>query len=280
MHLDDESIQRLVHGELATRDEAAATFHLERCAECRLRFSDAKHEEEWIFELLREIDHPVPEADANAVSARMSEGARADVASGSHNHAPTVAAIDGVGGRPTTSRTRTTLVWARLAAGLILLLAAAGVAYAVPGSPVRAWMSRVVGASNGASARPPRVVPVAPANPWIAGVAVAPSGRFTIRFITTQKKGTATVSLTNGSEITVSALDGTAAFTSGIDRLTIDNAASENSYEIHVPRGAHWVEILVADRRLLLKRGDQVVTSAGADSGGHYVLPLTSAASR
>jgi hypothetical protein len=113
-----------------------------------------------------------------------------------------------------------------------------------------------------------------------AGIAVPPSARFVIRFTTTQRKGSVTVTLTNEPDISISSLYGTATFTSENDRVTIDNAGSEASYDIELPRTARWVEILVASRRILLKRGDQIVTSRGADAGGHYVLPLTSAASR
>lgn len=287
MHLDDELIQRLVHGELVTRDEAVATRHLDSCAGCRLRVAEAEREEGQIFELLRQLDHPLPDVTADEIADRACEDAWTDSASRISDRASDVASIDGTVRRRPASRSRGaprwsggTSTWVRWAAGLILLLAAASVAYAVPDSPVRAWVSRVMGLGNGVTPRPQRSARATRAAPGSAGIAVAPSDRFTIRFITAQKNGTATVSLTNGSEITISALDGAAAFTSGVDRLTIDNAASETSYEIHLPRGAHWVEILVADRTLLLKRGDQVITSAGADSGGHYVLPLTSAASR
>lgn len=287
MHLDDELIQRLIHGELVTRDEAVATRHIDSCAGCRLRVAAAEREEGQIFELLRQIDHPIPYVASDEIADRAREDAWTDTASGISDPASAVASIDETVSRRPASWSRGaarwsggTSTWVRWAAGIILLLAAASVAYAVPGSPVRAWVSRVVGLGDDATSLPQRGARATRAAPASAGIAVAPSDRFTIRFTTAQKKGTATVSLTNGSEITISALGGAAAFTSGVDRLTIDNAASETSYEIHLPRGAHWVEILVADRRLLLKRGDQVITSAGADSGGHYVLPLASAASR
>jgi hypothetical protein len=290
MHLDDELIQRLVHGELVTEDEAVAARHLAGCAGCRLRVAEAEREERQIFELLHRIDHPMPDVAADDIAERAREDAWTDTASSTSDPASAVASItssNGTVSRRPASRSRGvprwsggTTRWVRWAAGIIFLLAAASVAYAVPNSPVRAWVSRMVGLGNGATSRPQRSAGATRSATGSAGIAVAPSDRFLIRFITTQKRGAATVSLTNGSEITISALDGAAAFTSDIDRLTIDNAGSETSYEIHLPRGARWVEILVAGRRVLLKRGDRVVTSAGADSGGYYVLPLTSAASR
>jgi hypothetical protein len=280
MHLDDGSIQRLLHGELATRDETAATLHLGCCAECRVRLSEAEREDERLLELLRGIDHPMPEVTAEAVAEHAREGVSTDVASGRDDSAPDKLAFDGVGGRQTTSRRIATLALARWAAGVALFLVAAGVAYAVPGSPVREWVNRVVLSTNGRTSRPPRSISVTPANPGSAGIAVTPSDRFTIRFATTQKKGNAMVSMTDGPDIAINALDGTALFSSETDRVTIDNSGSEGSYEIELPRGARWVEILVAGKRLLLKRGGQIVTHSAMKPGGRYVIPLAPAASR
>jgi hypothetical protein len=88
------------------------------------------------------------------------------------------------------------------------------------------------------------------------------------------------VSMTDGPDIAINALVGTALFSSETDRVTIDNSGSEGSYEIELPRGARWVEILVAGKRLLLKRGGQIVTHSVMKPGGRYVIPLAPAASR
>ncbi len=45
MHLSDEQIQRVLHGELAQGPDAAISQHLLGCTECRQRVLDSDHEE-------------------------------------------------------------------------------------------------------------------------------------------------------------------------------------------------------------------------------------------
>ena len=242
MHLEDAQIQGFLHGELDPRETDVAITHSASCAECRLRLEEAEREEEQIFDLLRRIDHAAPAIDAAGVIARARGGA----------------AVARLG-------------WA---AGIVLALVVASAVYATPGSPLAAWVSRFVEMIERPAPRPAPIVQPAPAATGGAGIAVAPGKRFVIHFTTTQAEGIATVSLTDGPDIAVRATSGSATFTSGIARLTIDNEGSSASYQIDVPRDAPRLEIRVGHRRTMLKEGDQIVTDGERDARGRYVVHL------
>ncbi len=235
MHLEVEQIQRLLHGELDAPGEAAVRGHLAACADCRGQVEEAEREEGRILHLLRQVDHPSPVVHAEAVVARARRGAPR---------------------------------WGQWAAGVVLALVVAGVAYAAPGSPLPAWLDRVVEWVGGPAP--------APGDPGPAGVAVEPGARFTIGFEAEQERGSAAVSLTDGSSVVVRRLDGTATFTAGVDHLAIANGGSSADYEIELPRNAPWVEVRIGARRVLLKDGPRVITDAPVDARGRYLLPLRS----
>jgi hypothetical protein len=83
-----------------------------------------------------------------------------------------------------------------------------------------------------------------------------------------------TVRITDGREVVVRATNGSAAFQTDVDRLTIANEESDADYDVEVPRSAPWVEILVAGRRLFLKHGAVVAPPIAPDGQGAYSLPL------
>jgi hypothetical protein len=244
MHLGDEEIQRVLHGEIESAVRGEALEHLDACSSCRQRLDDAGREEAGIYALLSHVDHPVPEVHPQSLMVARSA-------------APT-------GG------------WRRKAALIALAVGGAGVAYAAPGSPLPGWINRI-GAIMARHAAAP-AVPTAPSpseSTPSGGIAVTPHDRFTIGFTSVQTSGTATVILTDGHDIIARSANGTATFMTDVDRLTISNEASAADYEIQVPRGAPWVEIRVAARRLLLKRGAEVLSDVPADTLGRYVLSLT-----
>ena len=244
MHLDDEQIQRVLHGELAPPAKEALSRHLQECLHCQAQLEEAARDEEWIFGLLRQADHATPVLDAETVA---------------------IQAQDEVGG------------WGRRVAGILLAVAAAGgIAYALPGSPLRAWVESVAkwieGPAPPSLPAPPEKRPPTP--PATSGIAVAPGERFVVHFADTQAEGTVRVSLTDGPDVIARVLGGAPAFTTGAGRLTIENQGSTADFEIDLPRDAPWVEILIGKHRLLLKEGARIVTDAPADAGGRYLLPL------
>jgi len=122
MHLDEERLQRMIDGELAADELAAAREHLEVCPECSQVFRLVGVERDRVDLLLGQLDQPT----------RAIELAEPEP-------------------EPRSSIAR----WLVAAA---LLAALAGAAFAIPGSPVRQWVRQVLsGARHETKSLPPRV---------------------------------------------------------------------------------------------------------------------------
>jgi hypothetical protein len=222
MHLDDVQLQRMLHREPGGAEPSLGE-HLSTCVDCRSRLTEAEQDEQWVLQRLRALDHAARPVSVEQIIASAS--ARAPV-------------------------------WHRWAAGIVLLLMAAGVAYAAPGSPLPGVVHRLIGLLQGRD--------------------VDPGRRLTIVFAGDQPEGVAIVSLSDGSEIVLRAAGGTTAFTSDIDRVTIDHSGQPATTEILIPRHAPRVEIRARGRRIFLKADSSIVTSARPDPEGRYRLPLAS----
>jgi hypothetical protein len=242
MHLDEEKLQRLLHGELSDAARRDAGDHLAACSECRECLVVARRDEGEIFSLLRQVDHPVPAVQVEALAARAR----------------------GVG-----------LVWGRWAAGLLLVLGAAGAAYAMPGSPIRQWIRSAAAWISRDDRVSPAPRQAETPHGRAAGIAAVPGRNYLIAFQSPDLGGQARVSLTDGGEVTVRAPSGAARFTSAADRLLIDNHSSGATFEIEIPRAAPRVEIRVAGIRVFLKEGSRVLAEGLAENGNHYLLPLS-----
>jgi hypothetical protein len=240
MHLDEEQVQRLLHGELTPAHAASAREHLAACPDCSSRLAAAEREESWVLDKLRRLDHPPPRVGAAAVM---------------------------------TGRRRHPVTWSRWAAGVVLALSLAGAAYALPGSPLRRLVHRIA-ALFGEAPRTGTPTPRAPTDTAPRGIGVTPGDRLTIVFSTEQPGGVAVVSLTDRADVEVRAIGGAATFTSDVNRLSIDNAGSSARFQIEIPRRAPFVEIRVGRHRVFAKEGSRVVTSAPRDSDGRHLVPL------
>jgi hypothetical protein len=238
MHLDDEQLQRMMHGELAPASRTVVHAHLDACADCRERLDQEARDEERIFSLLRAIDGPVP----------------------------------ALGAPPLDSRARSRRhPWAARVAAMLGGLAIAGAAYAAPGSPVRAFVRRLI-------SHPPRLASVRVAQPArveaapAAGIAIAPGRHLTIDVTAAPSSGVTTVGISDGNEVIVRAFGGRPAFRSEVDRLVVANTANVAALVIDIPRSAPSVDVRLGGRRLLRKSGAAVVSAAPHDSAGRYVL--------
>lgn len=242
MHLDEERLQRVIHGELRPESAAVARGHLDVCPECRTRLERAEREEAWVLDRLARLDHRPPPAS-----------------------------VAGVIGLSTGRRRRSR---ARLAAGLVLALGAAGVAYAAPGSPLPAALDRL--GDLLAPDRNSTPVQPAPAPGFQAGIAVDPGRRLTVSFRAGSTGDTAFVSLTDDAELVIKAVGGSAGFESETDRLVIRHEGPTN-FEILIPRSAPHVEIRAGERWLLLKEAERLRAMVDPDGRGRYAIPLTAA---
>jgi hypothetical protein len=244
MHLDDERVQRLLHGELEPAGERLAREHLAACGDCRRLVDEARAEEHRLFGLLREVDHPPPDEEPLVIlAAGRSPGTR----------------------------------WRRWAAGIVLVAAAAGAAYAAPGSPLPAALHRLV--TSLAPPEPRTGTDTAAADTVVAGagIAVTPGARLTIRFLVEGDGALATLSLTDGDEAVVRAVAGAATFSSDVDRLSVRSAGPAR-FEVLIPRSAPWVDVLAGDTPVFRKRAAEVVAESEPGAGGRYGLKLSRSA--
>ncbi len=237
MHLDEEQIQRLLHGELAPPGAGSARTHLDGCPECRLRLTESEREEAWVFDRLGRLDHARPEQTAEAILG---------------------------------SRRRPASSWGRMAAGIILTLAAAGAAYAAPGSPLPRLIDHIVELVGRTPERPVKAAPSLSTKESQAGIAVAPGDLMTIDFLGDQSRDTTIISLTDSLEVMVRAQGGTTTFTSDNERLAVGHQGAPATFEILIPRSAPWIEIRAGGRRLWLKENGRIFTDISRDSGGRY----------
>ncbi len=240
MHLDEERVQRLLHGELEPAGERVTRQHLATCDDCRMLVDEARAEEHRIFGLLREVDHPLPDVDPRAILA--------------------------AGRRPRRG-------WERWAAGLLLVAAAGGAAYAAPGSPLPAALDRLAAILAPTPSRP--AIAATDSAPPGAGIAVVPGDRLTIRFVVEGDSTFAAASLTDGDEAIVRALAGAATFSSEVDRLSVRSAGPAR-FEILIPRSAPWVDILAGNTPVFRKRAGEVLAEAEPGADGRYDLRLSS----
>jgi hypothetical protein len=242
MHLDEEQVQRLLHGELGGVAEASARAHLESCSECRSRLAQAEQDERWVLERLRQLDHSPPPMSAKAIASRSP---------------------------------RRTREWGRLAAGILFALAVAGVAYAMPGSPLPRVLDRVIEWATNAVPQPRQGIRLPRVSGPPRGIAIAPGNRLVIEFTREPGNGIARVTLTDGSEVVVHADTGGATFTSDVDRLSIEQRGDSADFEIVIPRAAPLVEIRVGSRQVFLKEASRVTADGERDAQGRYLVPLS-----
>ncbi|MEP7344621.1 MAG: hypothetical protein ABI877_05125 [Gemmatimonadaceae bacterium] len=241
MHLDDEQVQRVLHGELLIADASAVQEHIASCDACRQLIERARGEEAEILVLLGAVDHPRRRIDIESVR-RIA--------------------------RPSAA-SRLPLRWA---AGIVAAVGIAGVAYAVPASPLKRWIDELRQPLPASSVHVPAPAALPGAN--VEGVSIAPGSSVRIFFTAAQASGEARVVLADVDEISVRTPAGSARFAVGAGQLTIENVGASVDYDIVVPRSAPRVEILVAGVRIWSKDGERVVSDYPGAPDGAAHLPL------
>ena len=242
MHLTDLDLHALLDGELLEIDAGPIRAHLSACAECARKRSELERERLETAALLASLDHVVPRPQVEVVIAR------------------------GRGSRWHGRRA--------LAAGLALLMVAVGAAAALPHSPVRQWLGRVLGGerhhaavaidANGAGLSRP------------SGVALHPGQSIDVVFRERQSSGSIRILLDSGSEAAVRTLGGAVRFAVGSNSVVVDNVHASASYEVLIPRSVPRARVRVGDRVVFAKDGAAISTNVPADSAGRYVIVFTS----
>ena len=242
MHLNDEQIQRLMHGELDAHARESVSRHAAECLDCARALATAMREENDIFDLLEHVDHDAPIVDAARFATPPREGSP---------------------------------VWVRRVAGIVVVAALAGAAYAIPGSPLPTLVKKLAAIMTGERATPPAADDVSiPGAPVTSGIAVAAGDEFVIQFAGAQESGEATIRLTDDTFVRVRVINGTAAFTTDAGRLHVENRGSAADYQIELPRATGRIEIRVASSVVWQGHDGHVITDAAPDSTGLYHLPL------
>lgn len=231
-HLDEETLQRAVDGELDAAAAPAVRQHLAGCPECARRVEEAGREQRRAFALLEALDHPVPALDPDAIVARR--------------RAP----------RPRPLA----------AAAVAVLVVAAGLAWALPGSPVRSWIR-----SARTGGGPEAVAPVEPAS---AGISVVPGDSLDVVFEAPQHAGAVRVAPSASGELHLRVEGEPPAIAVEPHRVRVANAGSSAGYRIEIPPAAPLVRVLVGDRPILVQRGASLRMATPPDSAGAIVLPL------
>lgn len=242
MHLTEEQVQRILHRE-GVGDAALA--HQASCPECQELVRRAGKDEAGILDLFHSVDHDPP-----AISA-------ADIASLAQARAPR---------RP---------VQFRWAAVLLLACILGGVAYALPGSPLRDWFSALL-AGDSPESPAPTVDSLTPSEPSAtgSGIAVDPGASLVIAFETPRPGGRVHVTFTDQHQVMVQGPEGAVRFTSGPDRLDVLLRADSIMVTVSIPRTAARVSILAGSRRLLRQEGNRIASPFQPDPDGSYTLPL------
>ena len=247
MHLDEEQLERLRHGELSSQAERSAREHVSGCPDCSRRLAEAEREETEVHAMLRVLDDPPPRIRPEELAA--SAGAEA-----------------------ADARARD-LAWLRRAAVIALAVGIAGAAYAIPGSPVRRWVQTIIERIGDRGTSDVAPGPHGSQN-GVSGIAVAPGTSLLILFQSPQAGGQILVSLIDGTEVQVRAPAEAATFASSADQLRIDNRRAA-TFEIRIPHDAPRVEIQSGGRQVFLKEGSAVTTSGSVGPDGSYLLQLT-----
>jgi len=156
----------------------------------------------------------------------------------------------------------------RRAAGVLLALALAGAAYAVPGSPLSHWIESITGAvpaasSPGPPARQPR---------QFGGVEIAEPVT-AVEVQTQAAGGFLRVELVDGDRLVARAPEGSARFTAAPGRLIIELLRAD-TIELLVPRTSPLLEVTAGHRLLLRKQDTAVTTSSGSSNVARYEFPL------
>lgn len=237
MHLDTETLERALHGELDPAARATVADHLASCAACADRLAEAGPEERGLFRLLEELDHEPPAIDWGAVTRESRSGGSAR---------------------------------SLIAASVAFLLVATGILYALPGSPLRGWVDTVVRGD-------PEAVAPAPVqgDPALSGIAVEPADPFEVHFAGFQRTGRVRLTLVPSTRLELKVVGETVELESGADRLVVSNESSTSSYELQIPRALGSLRVRVGGTAVFDKQGERIRTRLSPDSTGAYVIDLS-----
>ncbi|MDQ3698907.1 MAG: hypothetical protein M3373_12950 [Gemmatimonadota bacterium] len=247
--MSDTQLDLLSRDELPKRDTGLALAHLAECAECASRRQRLAADEREIGSALRLLDHPVPELDVGVVLRRARR------------------------------RRRQAHLW-RLAAAFTAL-ATAGVATAMPGSPIREWLDRArANEQSGPQSTAETRTAGEPGASSGLGISVGVPDSVVLVFEAAQEDGSIRITFSAGNELRVRAIGGSAGFAVRSGGVLVRNRGSTASYDVGVPASATSVNIRVGDRPVFAKRGSAIAIAPRPEPDGSYLATLRPATTR
>jgi hypothetical protein len=234
VHLDAETLERVLHRELDARRDAEAQEHLSVCPTCRASLEESRIRERRVFGLLEKLDHPTPAIDWRAVEA------------------------------PESSRSPSLLIAASIACIL-----GAGILYALPNSPLKGWIDRI-----GSEAPAPGGTVGSGDPQSVSGLSIRPTAPFEIVFAGGQESGVVRVQVTDIHEVEIRVLGAPVDLESGPARVRVANLGSRSSYAIRLPEAGPPITVRVGGAAVLVKSGGKIQTTAPRTESGEYRIEL------
>lgn len=223
--------------------ESARLRHLAGCDRCAARLAALRDQIRQTDGRLGLLDHELPRVDPDAVMRRAGRLER-----------------------------RRALALAAGVAGLLV----AGAALAIPGSPLRQWITP---GSREADSSPPTSLATAPAALPGPGVRFVPTGPVEVAFEATQDVGYVLVIRTDDPRLSVYAAEGSATFSVGTNRVQVGNRGSDATYEVRVPTSVRTLRVVIAGVTVLEMAEGRVTGPPGVESSAlehGYRIPFPS----
>lgn len=234
MHLDAETLERVLHGELDAEREAAAREHLSDCRACEAALQESGLRERRVFGLFEALDHEAPGLDWEALeTAEPGRGARL------------------------------------LVAASIAFVLATGILYALPDSPVRGWIHRMGGADPATEEQV-----AAGGARSVSGLSIRPAAPFEIVFAGGQESGVIRLELADTPEVEIRVMGPPVDLESGPDRVTVANLGSRSSYAILLPEAGPPITVRVGDVAVFVRSEGGLETAAPREASGEYRIDL------
>lgn len=183
-----------------------------------------------IAEALRDLDHPVPFVDVDALMRRAERGGRT--------------------------------AWTWIAAAAAVALVVTG-AVAWPGSPIRGWLAAH---QPGAASAPGPDGRHPPSDS--SGLAVVPNADFDVEFTTRQTAGGVRIQLTNGDAVQVRTQGPPVPYELEPARAVVRNAGSNAIHVVALPTTPHRLRVVVAGTVVLTTERGVVSSSLPREEGG------------
>lgn len=256
MHLRDDEIGRLIRPSLADEGALRAREHAAACAQCGERLRQALDADRRVGALLALIDHPVPKIEVGAVLARRRRSRSAPLR--------------------------------KIAAGMVIFVATATVALALPGSPLQRLMKNIASrfsespVSSGTIRKPAAPQPGEAAAGSNAssnsGVAIVPDTVLEIAFRYRQPAGEIHIGFTGGHTVSLASSDPSVAFDVQPARIVVNNAKPGADYQISLPPALARVTVTI-DKQIVfaVDHGVDVTSPPAKSPGGAVTIPFKTA---